>query len=142
MNRGTRDGAAVRYSLGAVLAFAALNAFAGGWYGLAGAKGIPTAWLSGSPFPDYAVPSGILVVAVGGSSLLASVAVFARWRRDRPLALAAAGILFGWLAAEVAIIGYVSWMQPATAIGGAIILGLAVRLKRDRGTVPLRPPAT
>jgi len=137
MNR-RNTGGGVRYTLGAVLAFAALNAFAGGWYGLAGAKGIPTAWLSGSPFSDYVVPSWILVLAVGGSALLTSVAVFARWRHDRLLATAAGAILFGWLAVEVAIIGYVSWMQPATAIGGALILGLAFLLRRDSLTVPLR----
>lgn len=142
MKGKTTDGAGVRYTLGAVLAFAALNAFAGGWYGLAGAKGIPTEWLSGSPFSDYVVPSGILVVAVGGSALLASVAVFARWRHDRLLAIAAAGILFGWLAVELAIIGYVSWMQPATAIGAALILGLAARLKRDRPALPLHRRTT
>jgi hypothetical protein len=43
--------AALRYILGAVLGFAALNAFAGGYYGLTGAKGIPKEWLRGSPFP-------------------------------------------------------------------------------------------
>src|SRR3954451_11178647 len=124
--RGT---AALRYSLGALLAFAALNAFAGGSYGLAGAKGIPREWLRGSPFPDYFVPSLVLVVVVGGTFLLATVAVFARWRHARVLAMAAAVIVFGWLAIEIAIIGYVSWMQPATAIGGALVLALAWRLR-------------
>src|SRR3569623_379211 len=75
--------AAVRYLLGALLAFAALNAFAGGSYGLAGAQGVPREWLRGSPFTDYFVPSLILVVVVGGSFLLATVAVFARWRSSR-----------------------------------------------------------
>jgi len=126
--RQARGAAALRHILGAVLAFAALNAFAGGYYGLAGAKGIPKEWLRGSPFPDYFVPSLILVVIVGGSFLLAAVAVFARWRHDRSLAMASAVIVFGWLAIELAIIGYVSWMQPATAIGGALVLVLARRL--------------
>src|SRR5690242_15281521 len=47
----------VRYLLGALLAFGALNAFGGGYYGLSGADGIPTEWLQGSPFSDYLVPS-------------------------------------------------------------------------------------
>ncbi|HVY38525.1 MAG TPA: hypothetical protein VHM31_11335 [Polyangia bacterium] len=142
MSGKTTAGSGVRYSLGALLAFAAVNAFAGGWYGLAGARGIPTAWLSGSPFSDYVVPSAILMVAVGGSALLASVAVLARWRHDRRLAIAAGAILFGWLAVEVAIIGYVSWMQPATALGGALILGLAARLKPGSPARHLRRRAT
>jgi hypothetical protein len=123
-----RETGALRYILGALLTFATLNAFAGGYYGLAGAKGVPREWLRGSPFPDYFVPSLILVVVVGGSLLLATVAVFARWRQDRLFAIAAAAIAFGWLAIEVAIIGYVSWMQPATAIGGALLLVLAWQL--------------
>jgi len=125
--------AAVRYLLGALLAFAALNAFAGGSYGLAGAQGVPREWLRGSPFTDYFVPSLILVVVVGGSFLLATVAVFARWRQDRLLAIVAAAIVLGWLAVEAAIIGYVSWMQPTTAIGGALVLALAWQLPSPGG---------
>ncbi len=126
-HRGT---AALRYILGSLLTFAALNALAGGYYGLAGAKGVPKEWLRGSPFPDYFVPSLILVGVVGGSFVLAAVAVFARWRHDRLLAIAAAAIVLGWLAVEVAIIGHVSWMQPATAIGGALVLALAWKLEK------------
>ncbi len=123
-----RPTAAARNILGALLGFAALNAFAGGSYGLLGAKGVPKDWLEGSPFRSYFVPSLILVVIVGGSFLLAAVAVFRRWRHDRFLTIAAAVVVFGWLATQVAIIGYVSWMQPATAIAGALVLLLAQRL--------------
>jgi hypothetical protein len=119
-----------RYILGTLLVFAALNAFAGGWYGLAGAKGVPKEWLHGSPFRDYFGPSLILVVLVGGSFFLAAVAVFGRWRHARMFAIAAAAIVLAWLAVEVAIISYVSWMQPATMIGGLLILVLAWRLPR------------
>jgi hypothetical protein len=134
-----RRTAALRYALGAVLGFAALNAFAGGYYGLAGAKGIPREWLRGSPFPDYFVPSLILAVVVGGSFLIATVAVFARWRHDRILAITAAVIVFGWLAIEVAIIGYVSWMQPATGIAGVLIVALAWQLPSRLPAVHLTP---
>jgi hypothetical protein len=36
---------ALRLALGLLLAFGALNAFAGGYYGLSGARGVPTEWL-------------------------------------------------------------------------------------------------
>ena len=114
----------IRYLLGTLLAFGALNAFGGGSYGLAGAKDIPTEWLKGSPFNSYFVPSLILLVIVGGSFLAAAIAVFARLRFDRPLALATAAVVFGWIAVEVAIIGYVSWMQPATVAVGVLVLVL------------------
>ena len=119
---------AIRWLLGVLLAFGALNAFGGGYYGMAGAEGVPTAWLEGSPFTDYVVPSAILFVVVGGSSLLAAIAVLARRRSGRMLALAAGVIVLGWLTVQLAIIGYVSWMQPTTAIAGIVVLALASRL--------------
>lgn len=123
------DRSAIRYLLGALLAFGALNAFAGGYYGLSGAKGVPREWLAGSPFTDYFVPALILFVVVGGSFLVAAVAVFARWRRARLLAIGAGAVVLGWLAVQISIIGYVSWMQPTTAAGAVIVLALASQLR-------------
>ncbi len=115
---------AIRYSLGALLVFGAVNAFGGGYYGLSGAKGVPTEWLDGSPFPDYFVPSLILLVVVGGSFIVAAMAVFTGLRIARVAALAAGIVVLGWLAVQLAIIGYVSWMQPTTAIAGVLVLVL------------------
>jgi hypothetical protein len=42
---------AIRSSLGGLLAFGALNAFGGGYYGLSGAEGVPTGMAQGKPFP-------------------------------------------------------------------------------------------
>ena len=123
-----QQSSALRWSLGVLLAFGALNAFGGGYYGMAGAEGVPTAWLEGSPFTDYFVPSLVLFVIVGGSFLLAAVAVLARRRSGRMLALGAGVIVLGWLTVQLAIIGYVSWMQPTTAIAGLVVLALASRL--------------
>ena len=123
---------AIRYSLGGLLSFGAMNAFGGGYYGLSGASGVPTEWLEGSPFPDYFFPSLILLVVVGGSFLLAAIAVFAGLRIARVAAVAAGLVVLGWLVAQVAIIGYVSWMQPTTAIAGVVVLVLGSRLPRFR----------
>lgn len=122
----------IRWTLGLVLALLALNAFGGGYYGLAGAEGVPVEWLEGSPFHSYTVPSLFLFVVVGGSSLLAAVAVFARWRHGSTLALATAVIVLAWLAVQLAIIGYVSWMQPTTAVAACVIAALALRLRARR----------
>ena len=111
-----------RYSLGSLLAFIALNAFGGGYYGLSGAKGIPTEWLEGSPFRDYFVPSLILFVVVGGLSLFAAIAVFKRFRTARATASTAGIFVLVWLAVETVIIGYVSWMQPTTAAAAVLVL--------------------
>jgi len=119
---------AIRPVLGGVLLIVALNAVGGGWYGLAGAKDVPREWLAGSPFRDYFVPSVILLAGVGGSCLAAAIGVFRRARWARPLAVAAGAILVAWIAAQVAIIGYVSWLQPAVACTGATVIILAALL--------------
>ena len=119
---------AIRYSLGSLLAFGAVNAFGGGYYGLSGAEGIPTEWLQGSPFRDYFAPSLILLIVVGGSFAVASVAVLAGLRFARRAAFAAGLVVLCWLAVQLAIIGYVSWMQPTTAIAGVLVLVLGSRL--------------
>jgi len=66
---------------------------------------------------------------VNGSFLLAAIAVFARWRFARVAAFAAGFIVLGWITVQLAIIGYVSWMQPTTAIAGVLVLALACRLR-------------
>ena len=112
----------IRTLLGALLTFGALNAFAGGYYGLSGAESVPREWLAGSPFTDYFVPSLILFVAVGGALALAAVMVFRRHHLARAGAFAAAAVLLVWIVVQVAIIGYVSWMQPVTFAAGLLML--------------------
>src|SRR4051812_40725859 len=127
-------GSRLRIMLEVLLGFGAVNAFGGAYYGLAGAKGVPREWLEGSPFSDYTIPSLVLGAVVGGSFLLAAIAVFGRWRNARLLATAAGVIVLGWIAVQVAIIGYVSWMQPVTAIWGfAVLLVAACSGEPDRG---------
>jgi hypothetical protein len=112
----------LRYTLGSLLAFLALNAFGGGYYGISGAEGVSLELLDGSPFSSYLIPSLILFVVVGGSALFASIAVFAGSKIARTASFANVIIVYGWLSIQVAIIGYISWMQPATASLSLIIL--------------------
>ena len=140
MRSSEPDRPIVRSLLGAVLAFGTANAIGGGYYGLSGAEGVPIEWLEGSIFPDYFVPSLILVTVVGGALLFATVTVFARLAVARVAAFSAGAIVLGWLTVQVLIIGYVSWMQPATAIGASMILGLASLLPRRRPTSSPRRP--
>jgi hypothetical protein len=120
----------VRYLLGSLLLLVAINAFGGGYYGMAGANNVPVEWLKGSPFPNYFIPGLILFVAVGGSALFAAIAVFRRHRIARKAAFVCGTIILLWLAVQVAIIGYVSWMQPATAAAAVIILFLTSQLPK------------
>lgn len=121
----------LRWFLAALLAFGALNAFVGGFYGLRGARGVPVQWLASSPFEDYFVPSFVLFVAVGGSLLVAAAAVWARAEFARRAVLFAGGVVLVWIALQVAVIGYVSWLQPVTAIAGIVTLALGSLLPRS-----------
>ncbi len=86
----------IRYSQWA-LGFNALGAAVGAWYLLGRPDPMPLTYLEGSPFSDYTGPGLILLVAVGGSSLLAAVAHWRRWWYAYLLTLAAGCILLGWL---------------------------------------------
>jgi hypothetical protein len=123
----------VRYTLGILLLLLAINAFGGGYYGMAGAKNVPPEWLKGSPFHNYFVPSLILFVCVGGSALLAAILVFKQHSIARKAAFSCGVIVLVWLTVQVVIIGYVSWMQPTTAVATIFILLLSRKLsKYDR----------
>jgi hypothetical protein len=119
----------IRYLMGGLLAFAALNAFGGGYYGMTGAEGVPLEWLEGSPFRNYFIPGIILFFIVGGCFLFAAIAAFANMAIARKAAMFSVVVVFTWLIVQVAIIGYVSWMQPATAGLSLVILGLALAMK-------------
>lgn len=118
----------VRVVLVPILGLAALNALGGAWYGLRGAPAIPLAWLAGTPFHDYFVPSFVLLAVVGGSLLFATVAVAAKAQSARRAAFLAGVVLLTWIAVQVAMIGYVSPLQPITAATALVVLGLAAGL--------------
>jgi len=119
---------ALRYVLGSVLAFGALNAFGGGVYGLTGARAIPREWLRDSGFSDYFIPSLILIVVVGGALAAAAVALFAGTRRAPLLAMAAGEVVLLWMAFQLSIIGFRSWMQPVTIAVAVMAIGLTALL--------------
>jgi hypothetical protein len=127
----TPDNKFIRYTLAVLLFIVAINAFGGGVYGMAGAEAVPTAWLAGSPFSDYFIPSLVLFIAVGGSALFAAFALLRRWRIAPAAAFVCGIILLVWITAQVAIIGYVSWMQPTSAFAGLLILLLTWQLSKN-----------
>lgn len=122
----------LRYILGILLAFGALNAFGGGYYGMSGAEGVPAEWLEGSPFKNYFIPSLILFVVIGGSFLTASISCFAGYKFARLIIFASIAIVYIWLAVQLSIIGYISWMQPTTAAFGLVVLVLTLFLPRQK----------
>jgi hypothetical protein len=111
----------------------AVNAVGGAIYGLAGAEDLPQAWLEGTPFDSYAVPSLILLVVVGGSMGIAALALLADHRVAPGLSVAAGLILIGWITVQVLIIvpdGGFSWLQPAMLAAGGLVAALGSSLQR------------
>jgi hypothetical protein len=119
-------------ALGILLAFSAFNAFGGGLYGMTGAEGVPVEWLEGSVFKNYIIPGMVLFFVIGGAFTFAAVAVFARLRIARKATITAIALVLFWLAVQMAIIGYVSWMQPFTAVIALVMLGLALLLPKPQ----------
>ena len=117
----------LRYLLGSLLLLLALNAFGGGFYGMSGAKDVPVEWLEGSPFTNYFIPGLFLFIVIGGTALIASVAVFRQHRIAHIATLICSTITLSWIVTQVSIIGYVSWMQPVTA-GTAFVILVLTRL--------------
>ena len=122
----------VRYSLAAILFIVALNAFGGGYYGLSGAKDVPLEWLDGTPFDTYFIPGLFLLVVVGGSCLAAATGVIRAKAWGKKSADLAGLIMLTWIIAQLAMIGYVSWLQPAIVICGLLTLWLSSRLHTGR----------
>ncbi len=112
----------LRITLGVLLAFAALNAFGGGYYGMNGAPGVPVEWLEGTPFSNYFYPGLILFIIVGGAFLTASILNFMNHSFAVKATTGSVIIVFGWLTVQLFMIGYVSWMQPVTAIYSLFVL--------------------
>jgi hypothetical protein len=119
-----------RLILNVPLLIVGLNALAGGFYGMSGAPHIPLEWLAKTPFQSYFFPSLILALIVGGSSLLSAFFVITKNAHAKSASLIAGGILFVWIVVQVAMIGYVSWLQPAMAATAVMIVVLAQRIER------------
>src|SRR5437763_4255242 len=105
----TRSAKSARRSLVALEALIALNAIGGGIYGLAGAKNVPRAWLAGSPFHSYRIPSLVLLFIVGGGMVVALGLMVVRARRAAEVSIAAGLVLLGWIIVE-ALISPFSWL--------------------------------
>lgn len=123
---------AIRIILGTLLGIITLNALGGGFYGMMGAEEIPIEWLKGSPFKSYFIPALFLFLVVGGSCLIGTIAVFRNSIHTRAISIFCSGLLISWISIQIAIIDYVSWMQPAIFISAVVILVLAWFYRSER----------
>ena len=117
-----------RRRLAGLAAFMGVNALGGAGYALAGAESVPLAWLDGTPFRDYTVPGIVLGTVVAGSQLASAVALWRGTRNAKAIAGAAAAILLGWIVTQLAMIGFVSFLQPFVLAWAVLTLVLVSRL--------------
>jgi hypothetical protein len=111
----------------------AASAVYGGISLVVGAPGftLPVDWLAPLGLTSWVLPGAVLALVIGGT--LAFASVFA-WRVDfrAPIAaLAACGVLTGWLAIQFGLIGVRAPIQWVTAGLVVVLLGLAL-LARHR----------
>lgn len=127
-SHGTRNHRSVRTALLTLDLIVCLTAIAGGLAILLGIFQMPGEWLHHTPFDSYQIPAMILAVVVGGSALVAAVAVIVRSEWDALTSLVAGVILLGWIVIEVAMIGLQSALQPFYFVISVVVIGLAARL--------------
>lgn len=120
-------------------AFVGLTAVGGGIALAAGAEGdrFPVAWLDGTPFDSYLVPGLILAIVVGGSAIVALIAVWRTSRLAGPATIVAAATLTGQIVGEIALLGQPQ--QPT--VTECVYLGVAVVMAACGVLIRLRPRA-
>lgn len=94
------------------------------------AMGWTTDQLRGTPFADYFIPGLILLAANG---LLPAAVVVAALRRSAWANwghVAVGCVLVGWIATQLALVGYGALIQPLFGLLGLIIAGLGVAAMR------------
>ncbi len=129
MNRGL-----IRTVLFDLNLFLGVTAVAGGFALLVGWIKIPLSSLAGSPFSDYTLPAALLVVAVGGTGLLAACFVRLKLSVGVPASVVAGGAIIVFEIVEWSVIGF-AWLQAAYIAIGVLIIALAawVRLAQVAG---------
>jgi len=109
--------------IGAVVSGAALVAVPSG-----ALLGMRPELLESTPFRTFLIPGVLLCAVVGTSTTLAGVLALLRKRSAPISALMAGGILVGWMAIQLALIGYRQPNQVLFLLFGLVILGTAAAL--------------
>jgi hypothetical protein len=114
-------------ALGFWAAFWGLGAVAGAIGFLAdvqgGIMGIPIEDLDDTPFDDFLIPGLLLLIAVGGSELLAAWALLRRWTRGPELLIVAGVVLVGWIIVQLTMIQFFFLQPLLLAVGVTMMLG-------------------
>jgi hypothetical protein len=96
---------------------------------------LQSGWLDSTPFSNYLIPGIVLFLFVGLGNL--SCLVILLWRKKLAFRLSFffGLILIIWILAQVAMLGYLSYLQPLYFVSGLIVAALGLYLlKKDKTT--------
>jgi hypothetical protein len=125
-----------------LLVFNGLTAVGGGLALMTELIPAQEAWIQSTDFPSLYFPGVILMAVVGGSSLIAAVAMMKRAVGWELASLVAGAIMLFWIIGEIASIRAFHVLQVIYVITGGVVLWLTPRSPAAGGPapVPLEPP--
>jgi hypothetical protein len=123
--RTRRSETVVRYSLFWLELVVGIGAMYGAVMLVTDAWHLPVNDLRPLPLHGWVVPGLVLFAVVTVPMIAAAIAVSSDLRPAADLSLAAGLLLVGWIAVQLLVIGPQMWLQPAMAVGGVAIAGLA-----------------
>lgn len=121
----------MRKLLIALLLFLGITAAIGGMQLIrTNGMGMPIDWLSKSPFPNFIIPGFILLLIVGGSSLLAAFLHIKNHKYAIEASVTAGFGILIWIFTELMMIPHASFLQVIYFALGILILILSMFLLR------------
>jgi hypothetical protein len=124
------------WALECLLIFGTVSAGIGTFLALAlGGGGFPVELLDGTPFTSPTVPGLILGIGIGGTQLIASVALLRRLGSALLCAAVAGTAMLIWIFTEVAMLDGFQWLQAFYFAVGISELVLVLALLGVRPTV-------
>jgi hypothetical protein len=121
----------LRAILAIVAGIGAVAAIAGAWGLIGGSIAFSPEIAGRIPFPMW-VPGVILGLAIGGTMLLTCLSAALNTRFTAEVAILAGAVTLGWIVVQVAMIGYISFLQPAVFAHGLIVLALGFSTRGAR----------
>lgn len=120
----------------ALLLFLSASALYGGYILAVDPTGqrlqMSTRLLAGTPFSDFQVPGVFLFIGLGLGSLVPFIGHMAHAGWSVLASLAIGLTLLCWIIIQVALLGYISWLQPVYATVGIAIVALSYKAFRAK----------
>lgn len=124
----------LRTGLIALDLFMAIQGLGGGLGLLLGFIGTPREFLQSTPFGSFVGPGLILLLAVGGGSLLAAAITIRDGFWGAAASVVAGCVVLGWIVGEMYLVSWTHWLQPFEADIGLLMIAFGNLLAAD----PLR----